>query len=142
MIAPRFTEADANRAHDEWGANCGPGAIAAILALTLDELRPYMGDFESKRYTNPTLMWATVRATPRSHRRHAAQDRGAARKRLVVPDRLSEDTGARWSEREFINNGTEFIADAKADKAGEYFSRRAVTKAQGLVDGGSQIGKG
>jgi hypothetical protein len=46
------------------------------------------------------------------------------------------------NEREFINNGLEFIADAKADKAAKDFPRRAVTKAQGLVDGGSQVGKG
>jgi hypothetical protein len=57
MIPVRFTDADAQRAHDEWGANCGPGAIAAILGLTLNELRPHMGDFEQKHYTNPTLMW-------------------------------------------------------------------------------------
>lgn len=53
---PRFTAEDADRARDEWGANCGPGAIAAICGLTLDELRPHMGDFEKKGYTNPTLM--------------------------------------------------------------------------------------
>lgn len=58
MTAPlRFTEADAHRAYDEWGANCGPGAVAAITGLTLDELRPHVGSFIDKRYTNPTLMW-------------------------------------------------------------------------------------
>lgn len=58
---PRFSAEDAGRAHEEWGANCGPAAIAAICGLTLDELRPHMGDFERKRYTNPTLMWAVLR---------------------------------------------------------------------------------
>lgn len=57
---PRFSAEDAERAYGEWGANCGPGAIAAICGLTLDELRPHMGDFERKRYTNPTLMWAVL----------------------------------------------------------------------------------
>jgi hypothetical protein len=52
-----FTEADAHRAYDEWGANCGPGALAAIAGLTLDQVRPLMGDFETKHYTNPTLMY-------------------------------------------------------------------------------------
>lgn len=61
MIPLRFTAADAERAFDDWGANCGPGAIAAICGLSLDALRPQMGDFERKRYTNPTLMWATLR---------------------------------------------------------------------------------
>lgn len=54
---PRFTVDDAERAYDVWGANCGPGAIAAMCGLTLDEVRPFMGDFETKHYTNPTLMW-------------------------------------------------------------------------------------
>jgi len=45
--------AEAQTAWDVWGCNCGPGAIAAILNMRLDEVRPLMGDFESKRYTNP-----------------------------------------------------------------------------------------
>jgi hypothetical protein len=61
IAAPlKFTAEDAQRAYDTWGANCGPGAIAAICGLTLDELRPLLGDFEAKRYTNPTLMWETL----------------------------------------------------------------------------------
>jgi hypothetical protein len=56
----RFTQADAERAADEWGCNCGPSALAAILQLTLGEVRPLMGDFESKRYTNPTLMFQSL----------------------------------------------------------------------------------
>jgi hypothetical protein len=56
-----FNEADANRAYEEWGANCGPGAVAAICGKTLDDLRPHLGDFEAKRYTNPTLMWQVLR---------------------------------------------------------------------------------
>src|SRR5579872_4549127 len=57
----RFTLDDANRAFDECGANCGPCSIAAVLGLTLDDLRPQMGDFESKHYTNPTLMWDVLK---------------------------------------------------------------------------------
>ena len=56
-----FTLDDAERAGDEWGLNCGPAAIAAVCGLTLDVIRPYMGDFESKGYTNPTLMWQVLR---------------------------------------------------------------------------------
>jgi hypothetical protein len=59
---PRFTWKDADRAWNEWGCNCGPSAIAAICGLTLDEVRPHMGDFEKKRYTNPTLMWSALRS--------------------------------------------------------------------------------
>ena len=57
----RFTEADAERAYNEWSANCGPGAIAAVAGMTLDELRPHLGDFEKKGYTNPKLMFEILR---------------------------------------------------------------------------------
>ncbi|HUW08392.1 MAG TPA: hypothetical protein VM537_01625 [Anaerolineae bacterium] len=59
-LLPRFSTDDADRAFNEWGANCGPGAIAAICGLTLDEVRGHMGDFESKGYTNPTLLYAAL----------------------------------------------------------------------------------
>lgn len=59
---PRFDLQAVERANDEWGANCGPVALAAILDLTLDEVRPHMGDFERKHYTNPTLMLAALRS--------------------------------------------------------------------------------
>lgn len=55
-----FTPEQANRAVEAWGANCGPGALAAIFNMTLDEVRPHLGDFESKGYTNPTLMFAAL----------------------------------------------------------------------------------
>jgi hypothetical protein len=66
MLRPRFTADDAQRAHDEWGANCGPGALAAICGLSLDAVRPHMGGFEDKRYTNPTLMINAVRSLCRA----------------------------------------------------------------------------
>lgn len=56
MIRPlRFTLDDAENAG--WCFNCGPGALCAVLNMTPAELRPLMGDFESKGYTNPTLMF-------------------------------------------------------------------------------------
>lgn len=55
--ALRFTLDDAQRAGDEWGFNCGPGAVAGVCGLSIEELRPHLGDFEKKGYTNPTLMW-------------------------------------------------------------------------------------
>lgn len=61
LTAP-FSAQDAERASDEWGANCGPGALAAIAGLTLDQVRPHMGDFELKRYTNPSLMKFALRS--------------------------------------------------------------------------------
>lgn len=52
----RFTLADAQAAGDSWGYNCGPAALCAVLGKTPDEIRPHLLDFESKGYTNPTLM--------------------------------------------------------------------------------------
>ena len=53
----RFDAADADRAAEEWGCNCGPAAVAAVCGLTLDEVRPHLHEFERKRYTNPLLMY-------------------------------------------------------------------------------------
>lgn len=57
MLVALINGAEADRAYDAWGCNCGPGAIAAIMNMRLDAIRPLLGDFERKRYTNPTLMW-------------------------------------------------------------------------------------
>jgi hypothetical protein len=56
----KFSYSDAERANDEWGFNCGPGSLCALLELTPAEVRPHLGDFEQKRYTNPTLMKAAL----------------------------------------------------------------------------------
>lgn len=58
----RFNLDDAEKAADEWGFNCGPAALCAVLGLTPEEVRPHMGDFERKRYTNPTLMFQALRS--------------------------------------------------------------------------------
>lgn len=67
--APRFTEDDADRAYQEWGCNCGPGAIAAIMGMTLDEVRPHIPGFDAKRYTSPSMMEKTLRSIDRPWRR-------------------------------------------------------------------------
>jgi len=56
MLSVPFTQAEANQATEEWGFNCGPAALAALLGLTPEGVRPVMGDFESKRYTSPAMM--------------------------------------------------------------------------------------
>lgn len=58
--ATKFTEADAQRAAEKWGANCGPGALAAICGLTLDQVRPFLIGFDQKRYTNPAMMYEAL----------------------------------------------------------------------------------
>lgn len=60
--ACRFTLEDVQRAADEWGVNCGPGAIAAVLDLTLEQVRPHLQDFERKGYSNPSLVFAALRS--------------------------------------------------------------------------------
>lgn len=60
ILLPRFTYEDLEQAYAEWGANCGPGAIAAMTGRTLGDVRANLGDFEQKHYTNPTLMFATL----------------------------------------------------------------------------------
>lgn len=53
---------DAHDAADAWGFNCGPAALCAVCNLTPDQVRPHLGDFESKRYSNPTLMANALRS--------------------------------------------------------------------------------
>ncbi len=60
--AVKFTAAEAESANDEWGFNCGPAAVAVMTGLTIEEVRPHLGDFEQKRYTNPTLMFEILRS--------------------------------------------------------------------------------
>lgn len=56
--APVFSVDEAQRAFDDWGANCGPGALAAVAGVTLQQAREWIGveEFAGKRYTNPTMM--------------------------------------------------------------------------------------
>ena len=63
-IVTRFTADDLDRANDAWGCNCGPGSVAAICGLTLDEVRPLFAaaGFDAKRYTNPTMMFEVLNA--------------------------------------------------------------------------------
>lgn len=61
LVPVRFTAADAHAAHDQWGANCGPAALAVVAGLTLEQVRGFLGDFEQKGYTNPMLMFDSLR---------------------------------------------------------------------------------
>ena len=65
MTPPPFTADDAERAHAVWGANCGPGALAAIMGMTLDDVRPHLLGFDAKRYTNPSMMNDALRSIGR-----------------------------------------------------------------------------
>lgn len=71
---PRFTEDDVNRAHDAWGANCGPVALAAVLGKTLDEVRDAVPLFYQRRYTNPSMMFEALRCLRVSYRLRPDKD--------------------------------------------------------------------
>lgn len=56
-----FTAAEFKAAHEEWGCNCGPAALAFALEKRLDEVRPAIPQFEERRYTSPMMMAAALR---------------------------------------------------------------------------------
>lgn len=51
-----FTEDEARAAHEEWGCNCGPAALAFAMQAKLDVVRPAIPHFAERRYTSPTMM--------------------------------------------------------------------------------------
>ena len=53
-----FGRDDARAASDEWGCNCGPSALAAILGKRPDDVREACESvgFADKRYMSPTMM--------------------------------------------------------------------------------------
>jgi|SRR6202050_2200754 len=59
MIYP-FTENDSADAYNEWGANCGPNALAFALQIPIASVRGMIPGFEEKRYTSPTMMKAAL----------------------------------------------------------------------------------
>jgi hypothetical protein len=65
---PPFTFDEAQRAADNWGFNCGPAAVAVITGLGIADLRPQLGEFELKGYTNPSMMWQILRNLGIEHR--------------------------------------------------------------------------
>lgn len=73
-IAYPVTYEEAHRAAQEWGANCGPVALAGICRMSLEEVREHMGNFESKRYTNPLLMWQALKSIGVPHERKTFRD--------------------------------------------------------------------
>ena len=55
-----FNEADARAAHEEWGCNCGPTALAFALQVKLGAVRHAIPKFAERRYTSPTMMAAAL----------------------------------------------------------------------------------
>ena len=61
LVRCRFSEKDFERANKEWGCNCGPGALAFVLGIDLDQVRPLIEGFDEKRYTSPTMMEQAIK---------------------------------------------------------------------------------
>lgn len=61
-IRVQFTEADADEASRQWGCNCGPGALAAILGKPLHAVRAACeaSGFATRGYMSPTMMKAAL----------------------------------------------------------------------------------
>lgn len=51
-----FDEEAADKAAAEWGANCGPCALAFVARKHIDSIRGVIPGFDEKRYTSPTMM--------------------------------------------------------------------------------------
>jgi hypothetical protein len=68
-----FKPPDVDTAWEAWGANCGPATLAAIAGYSLKQLRPGLGDFERRRYMNPTHMLDACRCIRLPVARHGKQ---------------------------------------------------------------------
>ena len=53
---------DVDSAHNEWKANCGPAAVAAILGRSVHSVRSAFPGFPAKPWTNVTTMKSALRS--------------------------------------------------------------------------------
>jgi hypothetical protein len=128
-----FTAADAEAAWEAWGCNCGPGAIAGVLGMTLDQVRPHLPGFETKRYTNPSMMWAALRSLDRrfsvSHATDAWPRYGLARIQWEGPwTRPGVPPAAAYRHTHWVGSfigadGVQAVFDINAMSAGGWITR-------------------
>lgn len=55
-----YTPPDLDAAYEEWGCNCGPASVAALLGKTCADVRAHFPGFETRRYANPTHVYAAL----------------------------------------------------------------------------------
>lgn len=134
-----FNAQDAEAAFDAWGCNCGPGAIAGVLGLTLDAVRPHLPGFDAKRYTNPTMMWAALRGlgarftvTGSDTARDTWPRYGLARVQWEGPwTKPGVPIAARYRHTHwvgsFVADGVEAVFDINAMSAGGWITRACWT---------------
>jgi hypothetical protein len=63
-----YTPPDVYSAYDVWGANCGPGALAAILRRPVMTIRPLLEGWKGRPYMNPTHLQQALRAAQQPFR--------------------------------------------------------------------------
>lgn len=51
---------DVEAAHEAWGANCGPCAVAAVLRRPVMDMHKLFPGFEQRRFVNPSQMRAAL----------------------------------------------------------------------------------
>ncbi len=68
-VSLAFGEDDMDLAWNVWGCNCGPASCAAILGVTLADVRLAFEEygFAEKRYTSPTMMRNVLATLSVSH---------------------------------------------------------------------------
>lgn len=93
----RFDQDEAERASDEWGFNCGPSALCAVLNMRPEEIRLHMLDFESKGYTNPTLMFDVLKSLHITHYHVYRSDRPDGLIPSVPLGLVRVQWGGRWT---------------------------------------------
>lgn len=93
-----FDRDEAQAAAEAWGFNCGPGALCAVTGMTPAAIRPLMGDFEKKGYTNPTLMVEVLGRLPLLYRQTYRADQPGV---VMAPSPLSlvrVQWAGRWTD--------------------------------------------
>jgi hypothetical protein len=56
-----YSPSDVWEAYNEWGANCGPGALAALAEMPVDQVRLYRPVHAFRGYMNPTHVEEALR---------------------------------------------------------------------------------
>lgn len=97
MLAP-YVPPDLEEAAEQWGANCGPGAIAALVERPLAIVLSAMPDFIDRGYTNPTHATRALDALGWNHaRRDRFEGHGLAFVQWCGPWDIGAN--ARWAYR-------------------------------------------
>ena len=67
MTTTLYTPADADESHDAWKANCGPAALAALLARPVMSVREFFPAYPARPWSNPTHLKAALTAAGVRH---------------------------------------------------------------------------